>query len=165
MNTRQEQIFETAAFGLMENGLDGYNGTIFAYGQTGAGKTHTMVGDYKDPEVKGIIPRGFDHLITAIQISEGKKYVMRGSFIEIYNEEVMDLLEVNNQGKTVKKDLKEAPGKGVYIKDVKLLPVKSVDELFKILDFGNKNRTVFATAMNATSSRSHAIFTVHIESI
>jgi hypothetical protein len=66
MDTRQENIYEDCTFSIVENALDGYNGTIFAYGQTGAGKTFTMVGDYVDPEWKGLIPRAFDHVITAI---------------------------------------------------------------------------------------------------
>ena len=100
MNSKQESIYETIAFSLMENALDGYNGTIFAYGQTGAGKTFTMVGDYKDPEFKGIIPRGFEHLIGAIHSDSERKYVMRASFIEIYNEEIMDLLEEKTKNKS-----------------------------------------------------------------
>lgn len=83
--------------------MEGYNGTVFAYGQTGAGKTFTMVGDYKDPDIKGIIPRTFDHVIAAIQTSEDRQYVVRASFIEIYNEDIMDLLE---EKKGFKKDLK-----------------------------------------------------------
>ena len=74
----------------------------------------------------------------------------------------MDLLEDKKKVQSTKKDLKESPGKGVFIKDLKMIPVKSVEELFQILDLGNKNRTVHSTAMNATSSRSHALFTVHI---
>jgi kinesin family protein 3/17 len=69
IQSRQEDVYKTCAFSLVENALEGFNGTIFAYGQTGAGKTFTMVGDYKDPEWQGIIPRGFDHVITAIQTS------------------------------------------------------------------------------------------------
>lgn len=143
--------------------MEGYNGTVFAYGQTGAGKTFTMVGDYKDPEIKGIIPRTFDHVIAAIHTSENRKYVVRASFIEIYNEDIMDLLEEKRAG--AKKDLKENPQKGVFIKDLRMVAVSSVDEMFKILDIGNKNRSVSATKMNATSSRSHALFTVHVESL
>lgn len=99
MDTRQENIYETCAYSLVENGLEGYNGTVFAYGQTGAGKTFTMVGDYKDPEIKGIIPRAFDHIISAIHTSEERQYVIRASFIEIYNEDVLDLLEEKKKGK------------------------------------------------------------------
>ncbi len=66
IDTRQENIYEACAYSIVENALEGFNGTMFAYGQTGAGKTFTMVGDYKDPHLKGIIPRGFDHVITAI---------------------------------------------------------------------------------------------------
>ena len=87
---------------------------------------------------------------------------MRASFIEIYNEDIYDLLD--NKGDT-KKDLKESKDKGVFIKDLKTVPVKSVNEMFQLLDFGNKNRSTAKTAMNATSSRSHALFSVHIESL
>lgn len=69
IDTKQETIYEQCAYSIVENALDGFNGTIFAYGQTGAGKTFTMVGDYKDPEIKGIIPRAFDHFIQAIHTS------------------------------------------------------------------------------------------------
>ena len=75
----------------------------------------------------------------------------------------MDLLEEKRAN--AKKDLKENPQRGVFIKDLKMIPVKSVDEMFHILDLGNKNRSVSATKMNATSSRSHALFTVHVESL
>ena len=88
--------------------------------------------------------------------------MVRASFIEIYNEEIFDLLDMKGD---VKKDLIESPQTGVFIKDLKCVPVKSVDEMFKLLDYGNKNRSVAQTNMNATSSRSHALFTVHIESI
>ena len=121
-----------------------------------------MVGDYKDPEWKGIIPRGFDHVITAIQTSENRKYVVRASFIEIYNEDIYDLLDKKGD---VKKDLKESKDRGVFIKDLKTVPVKSVDEMFQLPDYGNSNRSVAKTNMNATSSRSHALFSVHIESL
>ena len=138
MDTRQENIYENCAFSLVENGLEGYNGTIFAYGQTGAGKTFTMVGDYKNPEIKGIIPRTFDHVIAAIHTSENRKYVVRASFIEIYNEEIMDLLDKKNSKQSVlKKDLRENPEKGVYIQGLEKVPVTSVDEMFKLLDIGN----------------------------
>lgn len=106
IDARQESIYESCGYSLVENALDGYNGTIFAYGQTGAGKTFTMVGDYKDPDVKGIIPRAFDHIISAIQVSESRQYVVRASFIEIYNEDIMDLLEEKKKNESTKKDLK-----------------------------------------------------------
>lgn len=83
-----------------------------------------MVGDYKDPDWKGIIPRGFDHVITAIQTSQNKKYIVRASFVEIYNEDIYDLLDAKGD---VKKDLKQSPQTGVFIKDLKSVPVKSVD--------------------------------------
>ena len=89
----------------MESVLDGYNGTIFAYGQTGCGKTHTMMGG-NDEESKGIIPRTFSQIITVTKNDTSKTHLIRCSFIEIYNEEIHDLL-----GKDVKErmDLKESP--------------------------------------------------------
>jgi len=93
IETKQNQVYETCGYSIVENALEGFNGTIFAYGQTGAGKTFTMVGDYKDQEWKGIIPRAFDHVITAIQTSESRRYMVQASFIEIYNEDIYDLLD------------------------------------------------------------------------
>ena len=133
---------------------------MFCYGQTGTGKTHTMEGKDEPPELRGVIPSAFNHVFDAIDGSEGRNYLIRASFLEIYNENVRDLL-AKDQSKTC--DLKEDPDKGVYVKDLTTFVVKSVAEIRKLHEVGKKNRSVGATLMNADSSRSHSIFTVTIE--
>ncbi len=107
-----ENIYNEIAYPLVEGVLEGYNGTVFAYGQTGCGKSYTMQG-VKDPQTqRGIIPRSFEHIFEAIDASENMKYLVHASYLEIYNEEIRDLL-----GKDTKKSLplKESPDKGVYV--------------------------------------------------
>jgi len=108
-----QQIYEDICFPLVEGVLEGFNGTVFAYGQTGCGKSFTMMG-VKDPTTNiGIIPRVFEHIFDSVAVSDKMKYLIRSSYLEIYNEEVRDLL-----GKDVKKklELHEHPEKGVYVK-------------------------------------------------
>lgn len=159
-NISQQAVYEEAAFKLVESVLDGYNGTIFAYGQTGCGKTHTMMGNPTVESLRGIIPRAFEHIFGKIESSSEKNYLIRCSYIEIYNEEIHDL--IGKDWKT-KLELKENPEKGVFIKDVSMYVVKSVKEIERLMDMGMNNRTVGETAMNKDSSRSHSIFTIYIE--
>ena len=91
-DSAQSLLYEQSAFSLVDNVLDGYNGTIFAYGQTGCGKTHTMMGNPSSEEGKGIIPRTFSQIITITKNDTAKTHLIRCSFIEIYNEEIHDLL-------------------------------------------------------------------------
>lgn len=92
-DSTQKEVYDETAFPLVESVLEGYNGTIFAYGQTGCGKTHTMLGLRDDPEQKGIIPNAFDHIFGCIDEKEGNtKFLVRASYLEIYNEEIRDLL-------------------------------------------------------------------------
>lgn len=158
--TPQPQIYEESAFSLVESVVEGYNGTIFAYGQTGCGKTHTMIGDPSSDEGKGIIPRTFEHIIAVIESTKDKQFLVRVSFIEIYNEEVHDLLSKDVKARY---ELKESPEKGVFIKDLNQMVVHSVSEMEKYLNLGNKSRSTGETLMNNTSSRSHCIFTLYIE--
>ena len=99
-------------FPLVEGVLDGYNGTVFAYGQTGCGKSYTMMGVENPAANKGVIPRAFDHIFDHVAVSTEVKYLLSASYLEIYNEEVRDLL-----GKDVKKklELHEHPERGVYV--------------------------------------------------
>lgn len=85
-------MYSKAAFALVAHVLEGYNGTVFAYGQTGCGKTHSMVGQADNPDLQGIIPRCFGHVLQAISEAPDKEFLLRCSFLEIYNEEVHDLL-------------------------------------------------------------------------
>ena len=142
--------------------LEGYNGTIFAYGQTGCGKSHTMMGVYDHEETKGIIPRSFTHIFGSLdgRQSPDAKYLVRCSYLEIYNERILDLL---GQNKDEKLDVKEDPDKGIYVKNLTTVVVKEASEIEKAMVAGSKNRKVGATAMNKDSSRSHSIFTLYIE--
>jgi hypothetical protein len=159
--TSQRQIYDETAFPLVESVFEGYNGTIFAYGQTGCGKTFTMMGDHKDPDLRGVIPNTFSHIFGYIS-SEGqsKKFLVRCSFLEIYNEEIRDLL---SSDVTKKMEVREDPKSGVFVKDLKMLQVKNFQEIEGCLNLGNKNRVVGETTMNQESSRSHCIFTIYVE--
>jgi len=158
---KQLDIYNKTARGVVANCLEGYNGTIFAYGQTGTGKTFTMEGIKGDPELQGIIPNSFAHIFGEIQKAEGgTKFLVRCSYLEIYCEMIRDLL-AKDQSK--KLDVKETPDRGVYVKDLATFSAKNSDDMMKIMTKGNENRKVASTAMNATSSRSHAIFTITIE--
>ena len=157
----QQTVYDESAFPLVESVIEGYNGTIFAYGQTGWGKTHTMMGSYESEESHGIIPRAFSHIFGCIDSSEdGKKFLVRCSYLEIYNESILDLLGKDNDRKL---DVKEDKDKGIYVKGLTSVIVKSIPEIEKTMIAGTKNRKVGETAMNKDSSRSHSIFTIYIE--
>jgi hypothetical protein len=160
-NCRQEDLFNTSAAPIVDSVLSGYNGTVFAYGQTGTGKSHTMEGQWEPPELRGIIPRSFLRIFEKIDQTHDQNFLVRASYLEIYNEEVRDLLSKDPKNKL---DLKEDPDRGVYVKDLTSYVVKSVSEMENVLLAGKKNRSVGATLMNQDSSRSHSIFTIVIES-
>ena len=155
-----QQIYSDIAFPLVDGVLEGYNGTVFAYGQTGCGKSFTMTGIEDPPEQRGIIPRAFRHIFDAIASADDAKFLVHGSFLEIYNEEIRDLLGKDHKQRL---ELKEHPDKGVYVKDLTKIPVHSSSEIEHIMELGSKNRSVGATLMNADSSRSHSIFTISLE--
>ncbi|PSC70144.1 kinesin-ii motor [Micractinium conductrix] len=182
--SRQEDVYDAAAAALVEAALQGFNATVFAYGQTGCGKTHTMEGREQPAEERGIIPRAFDHIFREIQKggcqhvpgagrwallaraglgrAGGREYLVRVSHLEIYNEEVRDLL---SRDAGARLELRESPERGVHVKGLKEFVVKSAAEMASVLEVGAKNRTVGATLMNQDSSRSHSIFTIIVESV
>ncbi|EKX43204.1 hypothetical protein GUITHDRAFT_73421 [Guillardia theta CCMP2712] len=160
-NCEQEHVFQTTAQPIVDSVLQGYNGTVFAYGQTGTGKTHTMEGLWDPPEQRGIIPRSFARIFSEIDDTHDQNFLVRASFLEIYNEEVRDLLAKDPKNKL---DLKEDNDRGVYVKDLTSYVVKGATEMENVLLAGKKNRSVGATLMNQDSSRSHSIFTIVIES-
>ncbi|KAI4877677.1 hypothetical protein NFI96_021216, partial [Prochilodus magdalenae] len=139
---------------------EGYNGTIFAYGQTGSGKSFTMQGVPEPPAQRGVIPRAFEHIFETIQCSEDTKFLVRASYLEIYKEEIRDLLGKDSKQKL---ELKEHPEQGVYVRDLSMHTVHSVGECERIMELGWRNRSVGYTLMNKDSSRSHSIFTIHLE--
>ena len=160
METTQREVYDQVAFPIVDSIFQGYNGTIFAYGQTGCGKTFTMMGIITDPKLRGVIPNAFDHIFGFIKTEgESRKFFLRCSFVEIYNEEVRDLL--GNKDK--KLDIREDPKKGTFLKDLTYVTIKNPADIDKSLDTGNKNRHVGATSMNDQSSRSHSLFTVYLE--
>uniref|UniRef100_A0A8C3W309 Kinesin-like protein KIF17 n=1 Tax=Catagonus wagneri TaxID=51154 RepID=A0A8C3W309_9CETA len=155
-----EQIYNEIAYPLVEGVTEGYNGTIFAYGQTGSGKSFTMQGLPDPPCQRGIIPRAFEHIFESVQCAENTKFLVRASYLEIYNEDVRDLLGTDTKQKL---ELKEHPEKGVYVKGLSMHTVHSVAQCERIMETGWKNRSVGYTLMNKDSSRSHSIFTISIE--
>uniref|UniRef100_A0AAY4ED55 Kinesin-like protein n=1 Tax=Denticeps clupeoides TaxID=299321 RepID=A0AAY4ED55_9TELE len=160
-DSKQLDVYNLTARPIVDSVLEGYNGTIFAYGQTGTGKTFTMEGVRAVPELRGIIPNSFAHVFGHIAKAEGDtRFLVRVSYLEIYNEEVRDLLGKDQMQRL---EVKERPDVGVYIKDLSGYVVNNADDMDRIMTLGHKNRSVGATNMNEHSSRSHAIFTITIE--
>ncbi|XP_029287751.1 LOW QUALITY PROTEIN: kinesin-like protein KIF17 [Cottoperca gobio] len=155
-----EQMYNEIAYPLVEGVTEGYNGTIFAYGQTGSGKSFTMQGVSDPAAQRGVIPRAFEHIFESIQCAENTKFLVRASYLEIYNEEIRDLLGNDTKQRL---ELKEHPERGVYVRDLSMHTVHSVGECEKIVVQGWGNRAVGCTLMNKDSSRSHSIFTIHLE--
>ncbi|TKY57366.1 Kinesin protein KIN12B [Spatholobus suberectus] len=172
-NTNQEDIFQSVGVPLVKNALAGYNTSILSYGQSGSGKTYTMWGPpsamFEEPSPqshKGIVPRIFQMLFSELEreqhVSEGKQfnYQCRCSFIEIYNEQIGDLLDPTQRNLEMKEDSKNA----LYAENLTEEYVTSYDEVTQILIKGLSSRKVGATSLNSKSSRSHIIFTFMIES-
>ncbi|XP_072263384.1 kinesin-like protein KIF3C isoform X2 [Pyxicephalus adspersus] len=159
-NSKQTDLYDETVRPLIDCVLQGFNGTIFAYGQTGTGKTYTMQGLWAESEKKGVIPNSFDHIFTHISRSQNQQYLVRASYLEIYQEEIRDLL-CKDQNK--KLELKENPESGVYIKDLSSFVTKNVKEIEHVMNLGNQARSVACTNMNEHSSRSHTIFVITIE--
>ncbi|XP_055531112.1 kinesin-like protein KIF17 [Wyeomyia smithii] len=165
-----ENIYSDICYSLVESVLEGYNGTIFAYGQTGCGKSHTMQGttynltaaDPNNANNIGIIPRSFEHVFEAIAVASDVRYLVLVSYLEIYNETIRDLLNPSCTG-TGSLTIKEVPGEGVTVQGLSLHPVHGMKECIELLEAGAKNRVVGATLMNIESSRSHSIFTISLE--
>lgn len=132
----QKEVYDIVARPIVNSVMDGYNGTIFAYGQTGTGKTHTMEGA-PTPELQGIIPNCFDHVFETVNASTGKQWMVRASYLEIYNEEVRDLLSKDPKNKL---ELKEHKDSGVYVKGLNAFVVKGVPELKNVLEVGKDRR-------------------------
>uniref|UniRef100_A0A3Q4BJL2 Kinesin-like protein n=1 Tax=Mola mola TaxID=94237 RepID=A0A3Q4BJL2_MOLML len=162
-NSKQRDLYDESVRPLIDSVLAGFNGTIFAYGQTGTGKTYTMQGVWMDPEKRGVIPNAFDHIFTHISRSQSdKQYLVRASYLEIYLEEIRDLLDPKH-GSTRGLELRENPESGVYVRDLTSCVCKSIKEIEEVMNMGNQARAVGATDMNEHSSRSHALFLITVE--
>jgi kinesin family member 1 len=153
----QDNLFADLGNPLLDNAFKGYNNCIFAYGQTGSGKSYSMMGYGEEP---GVIPRicrdMFDR-ISSLQKDPNLTCTVEVSYLEIYNERVRDLLNPSTKGNL---RVREHPSTGPYVEDLAKLVVQSFPEIENLMDEGNKARTVAATNMNETSSRSHAVFTL-----
>uniref|UniRef100_A0A915PGM1 Kinesin-like protein n=1 Tax=Setaria digitata TaxID=48799 RepID=A0A915PGM1_9BILA len=160
MDATTEQIYNEIVYPLVESVIQGYNGTIFAYGQTGSGKTYSMQGDDNISAQKGIISRAFEHIFEATATTDNAKFLVHVSYLEIYNEEVHDLLSTNH---TKKLEIKEHSERGVYVAGLSMHVCHDYKACQRLMKEGSENRHVGATLMNKDSSRSHSIFTVYVE--
>lgn len=154
----QIMVYKDIGEEMLEHAFEGYNVCIFAYGQTGAGKSYTMMGKQEEGQ-EGIIPQICQDLFGKItsNSNEQLKYSVEVSYMEIYCERVRDLLNPKNKGNL---RVREHPLLGPYVEDLSKLAVMSYQDIHDLIDEGNKARTVAATNMNETSSRSHAVFTI-----
>eukprot|EP00762_Andalucia_godoyi_P004183 ANDGO_06248.mRNA.1 Kinesin-related protein 5 len=161
MNTNQPEVFEYVGRPCIEDVMQGFNGTIFAYGQTGAGKSFSMMGDLHQEEIKGIIPRGANLIFRTIdKDTSSTEYSVKCSYLEIYNETIQDLLDPTGLKKNLK--IHESPQKGIYIQDLTEEYVNNEEDIYTLLDIGASNRAVASTNMNLESSRSHTVFIIEV---
>lgn len=154
----QSRVYNDIGKEMLLHAFEGYNVCIFAYGQTGAGKSYTMMGKQEESQA-GIIPQLCEELFEKINdnCNEDMSYSVEVSYMEIYCERVRDLLNPKNKGNL---RVREHPLLGPYVEDLSKLAVTSYTDIADLMDAGNKARTVAATNMNETSSRSHAVFTI-----
>ncbi|KAL2136392.1 hypothetical protein VTI74DRAFT_4036 [Chaetomium olivicolor] len=153
----QDNLFQDLGKPLLDNAFQGYNNCIFAYGQTGSGKSYSMMGYGKDAGIIPNICQDMFRRIGEMQQDKNLRCTVEVSYLEIYNERVRDLLNPANKGNL---KVREHPSTGPYVEDLAKLVVGSFQEIEHLMDEGNKARTVAATNMNETSSRSHAVFTL-----
>lgn len=158
-SSTQQDIYDEIVRPLVSSVLEGFNCCVFAYGQTGTGKTFTMEGVRADAEQQGIIPRAFEQIWSHINRAENQTFLVTASYMEIYMEELRDLLRP--QARPL--ELREREHCGVFVPNLHAVDCKSVDEMLAVMAQGNKNRTTGRTNMNEHSSRSHAIFSIKIE--
>ncbi|XP_014818479.1 PREDICTED: kinesin-like protein KIF1A isoform X10 [Calidris pugnax] len=154
----QKQVYQDIGEEMLQHAFEGYNVCIFAYGQTGAGKSYTMMGK-QEKDQQGIIPQLCEDLFSRINetTNDNMSYSVEVSYMEIYCERVRDLLNPKNKGNL---RVREHPLMGPYVEDLSKLAVTSYNDIQDLMDSGNKARTVAATNMNETSSRSHAVFNI-----
>ncbi|XP_056234182.1 kinesin-like protein KIF1A isoform X16 [Seriola aureovittata] len=155
----QMRVYKDIGEEMLLHAFEGYNVCIFAYGQTGAGKSYTMMGKQDVKDQQGIIPLLCEDLFTKINdnTDNSMSYSVEVSYMEIYCERVRDLLNPKNKGHL---RVREHPLMGPYVEDLSKLAVTSYNDIQDLMDSGNKARTVAATNMNETSSRSHAVFNI-----
>ena len=162
-DVKQKQIYKYTSSNLIKQVLEGYNATIFAYGATGTGKTYTMLGSGSNV---GIMIRAIRDLFQLINNNNDKKYIIKISYIEIYNEIIKDLLQNNinkNNNSNSVIELRNDPKKGMFLQGAEYIKVPNENEAYNLILRGNKNRTEKNTEFNENSSRSHAILQIYLE--
>ena len=160
MSSTQADIFNFSIRTTVQDVMNGYNGTVFAYGQTGAGKSYTMMGDLNDESTKGVIPRIAEQIFNYIQHEAAPtiQFLVGVSYMEIYMERIRDLLNPDK----VNLPIHDSP-RGPYVKDLTEIYVNVVDDVYNAMTIGQKARVTASTNMNLESSRSHSIFALKIE--
>ncbi|XP_063791665.1 chromosome-associated kinesin KIF4-like [Pseudophryne corroboree] len=165
--SEQEEVYSTAVAPLIKGLFKGYNATVLAYGQTGSGKTFSMGGAYthdqENEPVVGVIPRVVKALFKEIEQRSDWEFLLTVSYLEIYNEDILDLLYSSRDKTRPPIKIREDPKEGIKICGLTERDVKTALDMISCLEQGNSCRTVASTAMNSQSSRSHAIFTISIE--
>ena len=157
-SSTQQDIYDFGVKGIIESVLDGYNGTVLAYGQTSSGKTYTMQGEMDEERRKGIIPRMINHVFKYIYQNEGTDFMIKVSMIEIYQEKIRDLFDCSRNNLNIRED----SIKGIYVDGASERYVGCPNDVLALLEVGSENRAVAATNMNEHSSRSHSIFILTI---
>ncbi|KAL7125417.1 hypothetical protein ABFS83_14G115800 [Erythranthe nasuta] len=155
-STNTQEVYEVAARPVVKSAMEGVNGTVFAYGVTSSGKTHTMHGDQNSP---GVIPLAIKDVFSIIQDTPGREFLLRVSYLEIYNEVINDLLDPTGQNLRVRED-----AQGTYVEGIKEEVVLSPGHALSFIAAGEEHRHVGSNNFNLFSSRSHTIFTLMIES-
>ena len=167
IGTSQEEIFNISAKPAVNSILEGYNSTIFAYGQTGTGKTFTMEGfTYNNMDkTRGIIPRTIESIFSYIEKNSNKntKFIIRAAYLQIYNEMISDLLKPENTNKNL--SIREDKQKGLYVDNLSEWAVRGPSDIYTLLEQGATSREVSNTFMNDVSSRSHAVFMITVEQL
>uniref|UniRef100_A0A0F8AI14 Kinesin-like protein n=1 Tax=Larimichthys crocea TaxID=215358 RepID=A0A0F8AI14_LARCR len=162
----QEEFYTRVCRRVVLGALDGYNGTVMCFGQTGAGKTYTMTGSTESYKQRGVIPRALQEVFQEVEKRTEHAFNVHLSYLEIYNETLVDLLS-SLRGSSHQSPhsmvVMEEPGRGVLIRGLSLHPVHSEEEALNLLFEGEMNRIIGSHALNRNSSRSHCIFTVHVE--
>ncbi|CAL4066577.1 unnamed protein product, partial [Meganyctiphanes norvegica] len=156
----QEKVYDIVAKDIVKDVLSGYNGTIFAYGQTSSGKTHTMEGKIGDPTWQGITPRIIQDIFNHIyNMEEALEFHIKCSYFEIYMDKIRDLLDVSKVNLSVHEDKNRVP----TVKGATERFVSSPEEVFEVIEMGKSNRHVAVTNMNEHSSRSHSVFLIQVK--
>ncbi|KAH6797736.1 P-loop containing nucleoside triphosphate hydrolases superfamily protein [Perilla frutescens var. hirtella] len=159
--SQQKELYDDVVAPVISEVLEGYSWTIFAYGQTGTGKTYTMEGEGRKQKNAGVIPRAVQQIFDVLE-SEKADYSMKATFLELYNEEITDLLASDDQPKRPLVLMEDGKG-AVFVRGLEEEIVCSVDEIYAVLDKGSSRKHTAETLLNKQSNRSHSIFTITIQ--